>query len=225
MTRLPPLTPLLLLILVPCGGCYVVNNKPLTSRQKADQLANGVMAASGANTWGNVRSVAFTFVVREGSDVKVSRAHYWNLRENTDTVTIGDKSTTIKLGEVDPNDPLQADAFKAWTNDSYWLLAPLKLFDGGVSRDYLGRKEIMGKSYETLQLSFEGVGLTPGDRYNLYVDPYTSLVAFWDYMPDPDRTMLATWEQYRHMQGLKLSTFHQMGTRTITMENLRVVAD
>jgi hypothetical protein len=217
------LIPLLALVLF--TGCYTVQNKPLNSQQKADQLANGVMAASGANTWGNVRSVAFTFVVRDGGNVKLSRGHLWDVKANTDTVTVGDKSTTINLANVDPNDPAQAEAFKAWTNDSYWLLAPLKLYDGGVMRDYTGRKEIMGKTYETLQLAFQGVGLTPGDRYNLYVDPFTSLVAFWDYMPDPDKTVQASWEQYRHVQGLKLATYHQMGTKTITMENLRVVSE
>ena len=83
----------------------------------------------------------------------------------------------------------------------------------------------MGKTYETLQLSFQSVGLTPGDRYNLYVDPFTSLVAFWDYMPDPDKTVQASWEQYRHIQGLKLATFHKMGDKTITIEDLRVVTE
>jgi hypothetical protein len=206
-------------------GCTYVKPQQMTDAQRADQLARGVAMASGANAWQAVRTVAFTFVVREGNDVKVSRSHVWDVKAHTDTVTVGEVSTPIDLKNVDPNNPLQADAFKAWTNDSYWLVAPLKLFDPGVRRDYLGSRNVMGKDYEVLQLSFADVGLTPGDRYNLYVDPLTSLVAFWDYMPSPDKTVQATWEGYRHLSGLKLSTYHQMGPRTITMENVRVVTE
>jgi hypothetical protein len=215
----------LTLLLATSGGCYSVQGNPPTNAQRADRLANGVALASGAAAWPNVRSIAFTFTVREGDAVRVSRSHVWDLKAGTDVVSAGDKTTTIDLKNVDPNDPAQADAFKAWTNDTYWLIAPLKLYDPGVTREYVGRREVAGKTYEVLGLSFQNVGLTPGDRYNLYVDPYTSLIAFWDYMPNPETTMLASWEQYRHPQGLVLSTYHRMGPRTISIENLSVSAD
>ena len=222
--RVPALLTLTLL-LATAGGCSVVTGNPPTNAQRADRLANGVVLASGGAAWPGVRSVGFTFTVREGDAVKLSRTHLWDVRAGTDTVTVGDKTTTINLADIDQNDPAQAEAFKAWTNDSYWLIAPLKLFDPGVRREYLGRREVAGKNYEVLGLSFDKVGLTPGDRYNLYVDPYTSLVAYWDYMPDADTTRQATWEQYQHRRGLVLSTYHKMGPRTITIENLSVSAD
>ncbi|HEY7116487.1 MAG TPA: DUF6503 family protein [Tepidisphaeraceae bacterium] len=213
------------LMLAMAGGCYMVNGEAPTNQQKADRLANGVELASGAAAWPSVQSIGFTFVVRDGDVVKVSRNHLWNMKAGTDTVSAGDKVTTIDLKNVDMNDPAQADAFKAWTNDSYWLLMPLKLFDGGVKREYMGRREVQGKEYEVLHLSFDNVGMTPGDQYNLYVDPLTSLVTYWDYMPNPDTTMLATWEQYRHDQGLVLSTYHKMGAKVITIENLSVASE
>lgn len=221
-----PLLALTLLLATLAGGCnYTVQGNPPTNAQRADRLANGVALASGAAALPYVRSIAFTFTVREGDAVKVSRSHVWDVKAGTDVVSVGDKSTTIDLKNVDQTDPAQADAFKAWTNDTYWLIAPLKLYDAGVTRDYVGRREVAGKTYEVLGLSFQDVGLTPGDRYNLYVDPYTSLVAFWDYMPNPDTTMLASWEQYRHPQNLTLATFHRMGPRTISIENLSVSAE
>jgi hypothetical protein len=214
-----------MMMLMMTGGCHIVTDTPPTSAEQADNLARAVMAASGANTWSRVSTVGFTFVVRDGGDVKVSRNHLWNVKAGTDTVSVGDKSTTVEIDKPNMGDPVQVEAFKAWTNDSYWLLAPLKLFDMGVTREYFGRQEVMGKSYEVLRLSFKGVGMTPGDRYNLYIDPYTSLVAWWDYMPTEDKTMRASWEQYRHMSGLKLATFHQMGSKTITMEKLSVASE
>ena len=214
-----------LVLLTLTGGCYAVNGKPLTNAEQADQLAHGVMLASGANAWPNARSVAFDFVVYDGKDLKVRRHHLWNIKEGTDTVSSGDKTLKVDLVKPNMDDAEQTDAFKAWTNDSYWLLAPLKLFDGGVTRKYLGRREVAGKNYEVLGLSFKGVGMTPGDQYNMYIDPYTSLVSYWDYMPNADTTMQATWEKYRHVDGLKLATFHQMGTKTITIENLSVASE
>jgi hypothetical protein len=215
----------LILTAMASGGCYTVNNSRMTDAQRADQLARSVAMASGVNNWPRAKSLSFTFVVHDGADLKVSRQHVWNIKEGTDTVSSGEKSTTVNIAKPDMDDPAQAEAFKAWTNDSYWLLAPLKLFDMGVTRQALGRREVAGKTYEVLQLSFQGVGMTPGDRYNLYIDPFTSLVAYWDYMPSSEMTMQASWEKYRHVEGLKLATFHQMGSKQITIENLSVASE
>jgi hypothetical protein len=214
-----------LMILVMSGGCYTVTGAKPTDAQKADELARSVTQASGANAWPRATSLAFTFVVRDGGELKVSRQHLWNIKAGTDTVSVGEKSMTVNIAKPDMDDPAKVEAFKAWTNDSYWLLAPLKLFDMGVTREYLGQREVAGKGYEALRLSFKGVGMTPGDQYNLYIDPYTNLVAYWDYMPSSEMTMRATWEKYRHVEGLKLATFHQMGTKTIAIENLSVASE
>jgi hypothetical protein len=214
-----------LILLAMTGGCYTVNAARMTDAQRADQLARSVAMASGVNNWPRATSLSFTFVVHDGNDLKVSRQHVWNIKAGTDTVSSGEKSTTVNIAKPDMNDPAQVEAFKAWTNDSYWLLAPLKLFDMGVTREALGRREVAGKTYEVLQLSFQGVGMTPGDRYNLYIDSFTSLVAYWDYMPSAETTMQATWEKYRHVEGLKLATFHKMGTKTIAIENLSVASE
>jgi hypothetical protein len=103
------------------------------------------------------------------------------------------------------------------------------LFAPGVKREYLGRRDIAGKSYEVLHLSFDdkqAIPATPGDQYDLYVDPYTNLIAYSDYIPaevtatqDFER---ATWEDYRHPGGLVLAAMHRMATRTIVYENLSV---
>lgn len=214
-----------LMIMMLAGGCASVDGTPLTNAQQADQLAHGVMLASGANAWPDARTLAFDFVVHDGKDLKLRRHHLWNIKEATDTVGIGEKTVKVDIAKPDMDNAEQADAFKAWTNDSYWLLAPLKLFDGGVTRKYLGRREVAGKTYEVLGLSFKGVGMTPGDQYNMYIDPLTSLPAYWDYMPNPDTTMQATWDKYVHIGGLKLATYHEMGTKTITIENLSVASE
>src|SRR5258708_3439693 len=139
---------------------------PPAGAQKAPDFGRARSARSGANAWPRATSLAFTFVVRDGGELKVSRQHLWNIKAGTDTVSVGEKSTTVNIAKPDMDDPAKVEAFKAWTNDSYWLLAPLKLFDMGVTREALGRREVAGKTYEVLQLSFQGVGMTPRDRYN-----------------------------------------------------------
>jgi hypothetical protein len=199
---------------------------PPTPQEQADNLARSVAMASGAAVTSRVTSASFNFVVREGDKVLVNRSHLWDVRAKTDTVSSGgEKPVVVDTSKPAPEDAAGMAAFKAWTNDTYWLAAPFKLFDGGVTREYRGRQEVAGKEYEVLRLAFKDVGMTPGDRYDMYIDPFTSLVAFWDYMPNADTTMRATWEEYKHPAGLKVSTLHHMGNKTITIENLSVTTE
>lgn len=69
-----------------------------------------------------------------------------------------------------------------WMNDSYWLVMPFKLFDPGVNLQYMGRG-LTSDSTEAyvLRLSFNHVGVTPDNMYNVYIDTSTFLVVQWDY--------------------------------------------
>src|SRR5438876_620493 len=63
-------------------------------------------------------------------------------------------------------------AHGAWINDSYWFLMPYKLRDPGVTLKYDGevKDSTTAAVYDRLALSFENVGMTPGDRYWVYVN-------------------------------------------------------
>jgi hypothetical protein len=74
------------------------------------------------------------------------------------------------------------NAYGAWINDTYWLLAPYKLLDAGVTLAYEGEETVDDAIYDKLRLSFSVVGLTPGDRYGVYVDRGTGLVSRWSYI-------------------------------------------
>jgi len=232
--RLTPLLALpLLTLLAFAGGCgdYEVQGYPPTNAQRADRLANGVALASGAAAIPYVRTIGFTYVVREGDAVKLARTHSWDFKNGTDTVSIGDRMVTVNLKNADTSDPAQADALKAWVNDTRWLAAGLKLYDPNVRREYVGRREVAGKNYEVLGVTFPPAGDAPADRYNFYVDPYTSLIAYSDRLTEgsPDAADApadrATWERYQHRQNLVLPTYHHVGPQVITIENLSVAAD
>ena len=99
-------------------------------------------------------------------------------------------------------------AFARWTNDSYWLMAPLKIGDPGCRVEALGEGEVDGQRFQRLGLSFEEVGLTPRDQYVMYVDD-AGLVRYWDFMPDAERKTTWSWEGYETFNGLTLATEHK----------------
>jgi len=89
---------------------------------------------------------------------------------------------------------LVKNAYAAWINDTYWLLAPYKLRDPWVTLSYDGRETVNGVTYDKLHLSFEGVGLTPGDQYWMYVHPETGLVDRWAYVLESQQPPPTAWE-------------------------------
>lgn len=209
-----------------CSICMVLLALPAliaaTGDDAAMKLADQVMKASGGDHWATVTRIRFTFNVI-GADGKpaMQATHDWDVRAGSDTVSWNGKTVTVDLaGNHDSDEAKQA--YQRWVNDSYWLLAPLKVKDGGVMLESKGQQEIDGKTYDVLHLHFEAVGLTPGDQYNWYIDPQTHLLMRWDYMPTPDKKVSGTWDNYQEFGGLKLATDHQFGDKRITFTDVAV---
>ena len=81
-------------------------------------------------------------------------------------------------------------AWSAWINDTYWLFMPYKLMDPGVNLSHDGVETIDGNTYDKLKLTFEQVGLTPGDTYWAWINRETGLMDQWAYV-------LQDWEEGR----------------------------
>ena len=189
---------------------------------KADQLAREVWEASGGLNWPNVKTVDFTFAVEKNGKTVARAEHHWDVAAQTDRVKWKGKEVKVNLADPAQDGDAKA-AFARWTNDSYWLLMPLKLRDHGLKVADEGLKEMDGAKREVLHLSFEQVGLTPNDQYRLYIDPETKRVMSWDYMPKPGETMHGTWDDYQKTGGLMLATDHKMeGDVRIRILDLKV---
>ena len=187
----------------------------------AGQLADAVWKASGGGNWPNLKAIDFTFAVEKGGKTLVTVEHHWDVAAQTDRVRWKGKDVTVNLADPGTGEAAKA-AYARWVNDSYWLLAPLKLKDRGIHLADEGKKEMDGAEREVLRLSFDQVGLTPGDQYRLYIDPSTKLVASWDYMPEPGKSEHGTWEDYQKSGGLMLATDHKMEGARIRILNLKV---
>ena len=101
-------------------------------------------------------------------------------------------------------------AKRIWINDSYWLVMPFKLKDSGVTLKYLGMGETKkGVESHILELTFNNVGVTPENKYEVYVDSKSYLVNQWawyrDYKQD-SATAVWPFDNYQKMEGILLST-------------------
>lgn len=198
------------------------------SAAKGQQLATDLWKASGGENWAKVREVHFTFAVEQEGKPLFSAQHVWNVAAGTDEVKWKDKegkdhAVTVNLAA--PASDEEKAGYARWVNDSYWLLAPLKVRDRGVTVEASGPKDLNGVTCETVRLKFEKVGLTPTDEYVFYLDPKTKLPLAWDYIPASGTGMQATWEKFKSFGGLNLATEHNFSGKTIKLTDIKVVTE
>jgi len=196
---------------------------------KAHQLAEKtVEAMGGAEAWDAVRFVRFSFAG--------FRTHHWDklegrhrlegkTREGDAYVVLLDLDTKNghawlngeKL-EGEPAAKWLENAWSAWINDTYWLVMPFKLFDPGVSLAYEGKETLDGNSYEKVRMTFDSVGLTPGDTYWVYFDPKSGLVSRWAYV-------LEGWEEGREATAWTWGDWNKHGGVLLASERKMVGED
>lgn len=159
------------------------------SDAKALALADEVMEKLGGRAnWDNTRYVRWRFFGR--------RLHVWDKWTGNIRVERSDETVLMNLNtkqgrawkngeEVTHPDSLAKSlkgGYEAWVNDSYWMFMPFKLKDSGVTLKYVGEgKTADSSAAEILQLTFENVGVTPQNKYLVYVNKATKLVGQWDY--------------------------------------------
>jgi hypothetical protein len=105
-----------------------------------------------------------------------------------------------------------------WVNDSYWLIMPYKLLDPGVRLAYAGQSQLEdGRDARKIVLTFdEGTGLTPRNRYDVWVASDSGLVEQWAYYPDADDAeprFVSPWAGWRWFGDpeIRLATDHGRG--------------
>ena len=219
----------LLIVALGIFGCAPLTAYGADTPAQSGDLATDVWKASGGENWAKVKELRFTFEVESGGKPVASAKHDWNVVAGTDHVQWKDKEGNEKDVTVDLKSPPQdgdgQKGYGRWVNDSYWLLAPLKLKDPGVTATPGTQKEFNGAMCDTLRLQFAQVGLTPNDQYLLYVDPQTKLLKAWDYIPKDAGGMQATWEKYEKFDGLTLATEHHFNDKAVKFTGVEVVAE
>lgn len=227
----------------PSGGAPRAAAGIETSTRTADQLALAAFRAAGGDKLGDVAELEFHFVVYDGDTKKSDVHHRWDLRGKRDRVTWKDREGVERDGVIDLEtkkargtvggkpeaDPgakgnLAERLYGRWVNDTYWLILPLKVLDPGVHREHEGTREHGGKKYEILRLTFDHVGLTPGDTYWLFVEPATKRIERWEMVLEGDKPPPAgfSFEAHQKLGPLELALDHRSddGKRRIAFEGV-----
>lgn len=176
----------------------------------ADSLAFQVTeGAGGLEAWDALPALAFDWAFVRDSAELIRVHHLWDKANDRSRVEWpgGQDSVFVAVfspSTFDPEAPegqaalngtplagadlseRLVEGHRRFINDGYWLLAPLKTLDPGVRREV----DVNGRD---LALSFENVGLTPGDRYWIELDPVIGSMTGWRYQLQND-TSQTRWQ-------------------------------
>jgi hypothetical protein len=200
---------------------------PSQSDPQAIALADLVMQTMGGNkAWEATRYLRFAFVVEKDGAEVARRIHLWDRHAGRLRYEAKDKAGHAVLallnvrtrdGEayrdgirLEPGEArsLLDEAYEAWINDTYWLLMPYKMRDPGVHLRSAGEATENGNVYDLVLLTFQDVGLTPGDRYRAHINRKTHLMDRWSYiLQDQPRDGPWTewdWKGWRRVGGTLL---------------------
>ncbi|MBK8502846.1 MAG: hypothetical protein IPL46_11870 [Saprospiraceae bacterium] len=188
------------------------------SDAKAIEIADQVMLAMGGRkAWDDTRVIGWNFNGRryliwdkQTGDVRI------DVPQDTAVYLLnvdgGNLKVKMKGEEITDNDSLKAlykRGESMWINDSYWLVMPFKLKDSGVTLKYIGEDTTQaGVPSEVLQLTFQNVGNTPDNMYQVWVDQSDNLIKQWSYYAKFDQEKppaIWPWDNYQTFGSIKLS--------------------
>jgi len=188
------------------------------SDAQAIAIADEVMEAMGGRAaWDKTDRLFWNFFGGRTLD--------WNKADNTVKIHLLKDSTIIDLdmnnstGSVvikgkplvgkDTIDTYLDRAKKIWINDSYWLVMPFKMKDSGVTLKYVSRDTTAsGLMGDKLSLTFDGVGVTPQNKYEIIVTDENRLVEEWRFYTNATDSIprFATpWAEYKKYGDILLS--------------------
>lgn len=181
---------------------------------QADALATKMLDALDYEAYKNTHYLEWTF----------KRRHHYQWQKNEGTCTVFWETYKV---ELDLNNPSESKAYvhsfrvhneqatelieKATTyfnNDSFWLVAPYKVFDEGTKRSIVSTK----KGEQGLLVTYTSGGTTPGDSYLWFLDDTGKPNRFkmWvDILPIGG--LEASWQDWTTTEsGAQLPTFHKL---------------
>ena len=185
------------------------------SSPQAIALAEETMQAMGGySAWSQTRFITWRFFGR--------RLHVWDkwtgdIRFEQDDLTIlmnihTRRGSAFRDGNPLTDSELQTaldQGYRAWINDSYWLVMPYKLKDSGVTLLYSGKdKSEDGRDADVLELRFTDVGVTPNNKYRVWIDRESRLVSQWAFYADAEDAeprFIGAWQNWQRHGSIMLS--------------------
>ena len=191
---------------------------------RADELADAVMEAMGGQeNYNNTRYITWKFFGFRLHvwDKHTGRIRYENGQGTTVLMNVNTKEgQAFKEGQTLEGEELAAalkEGYEAWINDSYWLVMPYKLKDPGVNLVYSGEGKMeSGADAWILTLTFNEVGVTPENKYDVFINKNTNLVEQWNFYSkadDAEPRFKSPWVNWQKHGSILLSDDRGEGSR------------
>ncbi len=208
---------------------YAIYNEPLPEGKtsaKADAIAQNMLKRLNHEAYKNTRFIEWTFAKanhhykwdKENGKVQVKWKEIMvNLNLNSPSKSIVLNGTLKIIGTE--KEKLIQKALDYFNNDSFWVVAPFKVFDDGVSRKLVELDD--GK--DGLLVTYNSGGSTPGDSYlwKLQDNGFPESYQMWVKII-PIGGLEASWDDWQVMEsGAFLPSSHKLGPVDIRIDNLR----
>lgn len=203
------------LLLIPVILLFIAHQpRPqLLPSAEADQLAEKMLAAINKPAWDTTQWVQWTFAGRN--------SFVWDRERNLVQVKWGKE----KMALIDPSKrtgfafsggeemhgqkkaKMVDYALSSFFNDSFWFLAPTKVFDPGTQRGLIDLPKGKGQG---LLVSYSSGGVTPGDAYLWILDENGLPMAYQMWVSIlPVGGIKASWEDWQTLStGAKYAASH-----------------
>lgn len=218
-------------IAVAIAAALFIMNEPMPKGKtgpEAEALANKVLNAIDKTAWDSTNVIQWTFAGQH--------TFLWDKKRHLTEVTWGDNRALIDLKTVEGKawkngkalegkaaEKLVKKAWSFWCNDSFWLNAPAKLFDGGTERSIVKTED----GDDALMITYKGGGVTPGDSYLWFLDDngLPTHYKMWVKII-PTGGVQASWEAWETLPtGAKIATKHNIAGMEIAITNLKAAKD
>lgn len=220
---------LLLLGFFAFGMLYAIYHKPLPEGKtgpQADALAHKMLQAINYEAYQQTRYLEWSFAGnahqykwdKSRSNVEVRWDDYIMNLNLHDTSRSSVTQKGVKLSAKESRD-LYTTAWDYFNNDSFWLVAPFKVFDIGTKRSLVQ----LDDGSEGLLVTYSRGGTTPGDSYlwQLNTDGFPESFRMWVKII-PIGGVKATWDDWKvTTSGAFLPTSHQIGPFTLDMGEVK----
>lgn len=219
---------LIILAFISYGVLYYLYNKPIPTGEsgpEADALAYRMLDALNYKNFNNTKILEWSF--------RGDHHYKWDKEKEIVTVTwdntilhldlITPQSSIAEVNNVKTNyeetQDLIEKAQNYFNNDSFWLVAPFKVFDRGTERYLVDMED----GSEALLVTYTQGGDTPGDSYLWIIEPSGRPKSFklWTKII-PIGGVEASWEEWIETEsGVILPTLHKLGPFSISMGDVK----
>ena len=193
------------------------------SPAKADAMAKKMLDALDKDGFDTLKYLAWNFADRQ--------SYLWDKQGNKAIVKWDNIEVLLDLdnqnGDVLVDGNIQqegekseylAKAWSLWCNDSFWMIAPFKVFDPGTTRLIVNDD---GK--EGLMIKYDGGGVTPGDSYLWFLDENDTPTGYKMWLSIiPVGGAYASWDNWIKLPcGAKVSQTHEMKVFTLQIKDVK----